>query len=62
MNRTDAVNKIQQAADLLEEVVAALIILGATNTMTYRVENLMHKLNDLHIDVDQCDLLIEEAD
>lgn len=62
MNRADAVNKIQQAADLLQDVVAALMVLGATHTMTNRVVNLMGRLDDLEIDVKQCDLLIEEAD
>ena len=59
--REEAVRKLGDAADLLEDVVNILTWLGATHSMVNRTESLMHKIDDLRTDAKQCDLLNEEG-
>jgi DNA-binding NtrC family response regulator len=59
MNRTETIIRIDDATDLLERVAAALDRMGATHSMVIRVENLVRQLDDLRVDVAQCDLLNE---
>jgi DNA-binding NtrC family response regulator len=59
MNRNETTIKIDDAAFYLEKVAAALSKMGATHSMVSRVENLVRQLDDLRVDVAQCDLLNE---
>jgi predicted Ser/Thr protein kinase len=60
MTRQDTVNMIDEAADLLEQVAAALDRMGATHAMISRIDNLVLQLDDLRFDVMECDLTNEE--
>lgn len=57
--REEAVRKLGDAVDLLEDVVYILTWLGATHSMVNRTESLMLKVDDLRTDAKQCDLLNE---
>lgn len=59
MNRIETVIKIDQAAIKLEMVMEALSTMGATYSVINRIENLIRQLDDLRVDVAQCDLLNE---
>lgn len=57
MSRTDTVIRIIDCCELLEAVASALNRMGATHSMVNRVENLVRQLDDLRVDVAQCNLL-----
>ncbi len=59
MSRDETIVKIDDAAHLLEKVMAELNKMGATHSMVSRVENLVRQLDDLQFDVSQCNLLNE---
>jgi hypothetical protein len=59
MNRLETIITVDTAAIRLEGVVQALIDMGATHSMISRVENLVRQLDDLRVDINQCDLLNE---
>ena len=59
MNRNETIINLVDAAFYLEKVAAALNAMGATHSMVNRVENLVRQLDDLRVDVAQCDLLNE---
>lgn len=61
MDRTDAVIAIDHACDGLEQAMAVLNGLGASYSMQQRLTSLLAKLEDLRVDVMQCDLLTEET-
>lgn len=56
MNRLETIITVDTAAIRLEGVVQALIDMGATHSMISRVENLVRQLDDLRVDINQCDL------
>ncbi|CAB4140872.1 hypothetical protein UFOVP395_207 [uncultured Caudovirales phage] len=59
MNRLQAIITVDTAAIALEQVAEALITMGATVSMVSRVQNLVRQLDDLRVDIAQCDLLKE---
>jgi hypothetical protein len=59
MNRLETTIAVDGAAILLEQVMEALSTMGATFSMISRVENLVRMLDDLRVDINQCDLLNE---
>jgi len=62
MNRQETMVTVTRAAINLEVVMEALSTMGATFSMVSRVENLIRKLDELRIDIGQCDLLNEPED
>jgi hypothetical protein len=62
MNRQETMVTVTRAAINLEVVMEALSTMGATFSMVSRVENLVRKLDELRIDIGQCDLLNEPED
>ena len=59
MNRLETIITVDTAAIQLEQVAVALINMGATFSMISRVQNLVRQLDDLRVDINQCDLLNE---
>jgi hypothetical protein len=59
MNRLETIITVDTAAIRLEQVMEALATMGATHSMVSRVENLVRMLDDLRVDIGQCDLLNE---
>lgn len=59
MNRNETIITIDTAAIKLERVAEALSTMGATFSMVNRVEILIRQLDDLRVDVAQCNLLNE---
>lgn len=59
MNRLQAIIEVDTSAIRLEQVAEALIRMGATVSMVSRVQNLVRQLDDLRVDIAQCDLLRE---
>ena len=59
MNRLETIITVDTAAIRLEQVAEALATMGATHSMVSRVENLVRMLDDLRVDIGQCDLLNE---
>jgi hypothetical protein len=62
MNRQETMVTVTRAAINLEVVMEALSTMGATFSMVSRVESLIRKLDELRIDIGQCDLLNEPED
>jgi hypothetical protein len=62
MNRQETMVTVTRAAINLEVVMEALSTMGATFSMVSRVENLVRMLDELRIDIGQCDLLNEPED
>ena len=60
MNRTDAIVKIDEALDRLEEVRDILEQLGGTYYMCERIRTKIEQLEDLRVDIMQADLLQED--
>lgn len=56
MNRLETIITVDTAAIQLEQVAEALNKMGATFSMISRVENLVRQLDDLRVDINQCDL------
>ena len=56
MNRNVTIINIDAASFYLAKVAAALNHMGTTHSMVSRVENLVRQLDDLRVDVAQCDL------
>jgi hypothetical protein len=56
MNRLETIITVDTAAIRLEQVMGALGTMGATHSMVSRVENLVRMLDDLRVDIGQCDL------
>jgi hypothetical protein len=56
MNRNETIITIDTAAIQLERVAEALSTMGATFSMVNRVEILIRQLDDLRVDINQCDL------
>lgn len=56
MNRLETIITVDTAAIQLEQVMEALSTMGATYSMVSRVENLVRMLDDLRVDINQCDL------
>ena len=56
MNRLEAIITVDTAAIALEQVMEALSTMGATFSMVGRIENLVRMLDDLRVDIAQCDL------
>ena len=59
MNRLETIITVDTAAIQLERVAEALATMGATHSMVSRVENLVRMLDDLRVDIGQCDLTNE---
>ena len=59
MNRFDTIIILDSVAARLERIADALNEMGATHSMVNRVENLVRQLDDLRVDIAQCDLLNE---
>jgi hypothetical protein len=59
MNRLQTIIEVDTSAIRLEQVAEALITMGATVSMVSRVQNLVRQLDDLRVDIAQCDLLKE---
>jgi hypothetical protein len=59
VNRNDTIILLDSVACRLERIADALNEMGATHSMVNRVENLVRQLDDLRVDVAQCDLLNE---
>ena len=59
MNRLQTIIEVDTSAIRLEQVAEALITMGATVSMVSRVQNLVRQLDDLRVDIAQCDLLSE---
>ena len=59
MNRLETIITVDTAAIRLEQVMEALGTMGATHSMVSRVENLVRMLDDLRVDIGQCDLTNE---
>ena len=59
MNRLETIITVDTAAIQLEQVAVALNKMGATFSMISRVQNLVRQLDDLRVDINQCDLLNE---
>ena len=59
MNRLETIITVDTAAIQLEQVAEALATMGATFSMVSRVQNLVRMLDDLRVDINQCDLLNE---
>jgi glutamate mutase epsilon subunit len=59
MNRLETIITVDTAAIRLEQVMEALATMCATHSMVSRVENLVRMLDDLRVDIGQCDLLNE---
>ena len=59
MTRTDAVIAIDDAAALLEKASEILASLGSSYSINERIATLVANLDDLRVDVVQCDLLNE---
>jgi hypothetical protein len=59
MNRLEAIITVDTAAIQLEQVAEALATMGATYSMCSRVQNLVRMLDDLRVDIGQCDLTNE---
>jgi hypothetical protein len=59
MNRLQAIIEVDTSAIRLEQVAEALITMGATVSMVNRVQNMVRQLDDLRVDIAQCDLLKE---
>jgi len=60
MNRLETIITVDTAAIHLEQVMEALATMGATFSMVSRVENLVRMLDDLRVDIGQCDLTNEK--
>ena len=61
MNRMDAIVELDRAIDQLEKVKEMLNQMGATYSMSLRVETKITQLTDLRVDIMQADLLQEDA-
>ena len=59
MTRLEAIITVDSAAIQLEQVAAALDNMGADLSLVSRVQNLVRQLDDLRVDINQCDLLSE---
>jgi len=59
MTRLEAIITVDSAAIQLEQVAAALDNMGADLSLVHRVQNLVRQLDDLRVDIGQCDLLSE---
>ena len=59
MNRLETIITVDTAAIQLEQVAEALATMGATLSMVSRVADLVRMLDDLRVDIGQCDLLNE---
>lgn len=59
MNRLETIITVDTAAIQLERVAEALSTMGATFSMVGRVDNLVRMLDDLRVDIGQCDLTNE---
>ena len=59
MNRLETIITVDTAAIRLEQVMEALATMGATHSTVSRVENLVRMLDDLRVDIGQCDLTNE---
>lgn len=59
MNRLETIITVDTAAIQLEQVMEALSTMGATFSMVSRVENLVRMLDDLRVDIGQCNLTNE---
>ena len=59
MNRLETIITVDTAAIQLEQVAEALATMGATLSMMSRVADLVRMLDDLRVDIGQCDLLNE---
>ena len=58
-NRTDAVIAIDDAAASLDHAIAILKSLGCSYSIEARIAAIVAGLDDLRVDVAQCDLLDE---
>jgi hypothetical protein len=56
MSRLETIITVDTAAIQLEQVAEALNKMGATFSMISRVQNLVRQLDDLRVDINQCDL------
>ena len=61
MNRTDAIIAIDEAAASLEKARDVLSQMGCTYGMEARIAAIVAALDELRVDVAQCDLLSEEG-
>ena len=59
MNRLETIITVDTAVVQLERVAEALSTMGATFSMVHRVDKLVRMLDDLRVDIGQCDLLNE---
>jgi len=59
MTRLETIITVDTAAIQLEQVAAALDNMGADLSLVHRVQNLVRQLDDLRVDINQCDLLSE---
>ena len=59
MNRTDAIIAIDDAAASLEKTRDVLSQMGCTYSMSARIAALVAALDELRVDVAQCDLMVE---
>ena len=59
-NRYDAVVKIDEALDRLEQALQMIDQMGATYSLCNRLYNKISQLNDLRVDIMQADLLQED--
>ena len=59
MTRVETVSTVDYVAMKMEHVAEALNTMGATYSMISRVQNLIAKLDELRVDIMQCDLLNE---
>ena len=60
MNRTDSIIAIDDAAESLEKASRILSDLGCSYSVSARIATLVEALDQLRVDVAQCDLLIED--
>ena len=60
MNRTDSIIAIDDAAESLEKASRILNDLGCSYSVSARIGALVAALDQLRVDVAQCDLLVEE--
>jgi hypothetical protein len=56
MNRNETIITVDAAAIQLEQVAEALYKMGATFSMISRINRLVDQLDDLRVDINQCDL------
>ena len=56
MTRLETIITVDLAAFHLEQVAAALDNMGADLSLVHRVQNLVRQLDDLRVDINQCDL------